>query len=519
VGREGAPRATPVRLTSDPAEDRSPAISPDGRRLAFSSRRNGYWNLYLLAPDGGVTQLTDDPAYDGAPAWSPDGRRLAFDSTRSGDLDVWLLDLEGGGEPINLTAESPSGECDPVWSPDGTRVGFTSWRYGDKDLFSVDLESGEVRQLTSASSEEHLYGWSAHGELLYVAGTGVEQDVYGRVAGLDAEQPGTPLTRWRVVDAPVRSPDGTTLAFLRRARFGARLMLEHPGHFEDVPLWLTGEMEIVGPLAWTGIDAGWVDAQGEPLSLYVEQTTPGEDGLYALKPLEGITAPNARLSDRVDDSFAAMRARVLAESGHDFLSELSDVWRAMSYYSPGSSYTSWHKAGRAIDVLLDYLSPDRRQRWLVVVLEPGGGEVLWRLYLRADQQDGSQGAPLKVRPWDLTADARSNGTGGLLQRIPDGYYVDLTDLMAQYGWLRISSQDHPSFHWYDNLMAVEYWHFQKTDGLLWYEAMSELYPAALMHQYHRWEVQQERGTEAWMAHAKGVPLPESELRLLERLAP
>jgi TolB protein len=221
----------------------------------------------------------------------------------------------------------------------------------------------------------------------------------------------------------------------------------------------------------------------------------------------------------VDDSFTALRARVLAESGHDFLSELSDAWRRMDYYSPGSSYTSWHKAGRAVDTLVDYLSPNRQERWLEVALEPGGGEVLWRLYLRCVEQDGSQGAPLTVRPWDLTADARSNGRGGRFKRMPNGYYVDLTDLMAQYGWLRISSWDHPEFHWYDSFIGLEYWHFQKRDRLLWYDAMLELYSAERMFEFHRWEAQQEKGTPAWKAHVKGVPLLPPELRLLERLEP
>lgn len=518
VGREGEPRAAPLRLTSDPAEDRSPAISPDGRRLAFSSRRDGVWNLYALDPDGTVSQLTGDPAYDGAPAWSPDGRRLAFDSMRSGNLDVWLLDLESG-ERTNLTGESESGECDPVWSPDGTQIAFTSWRYGDKDVFSLNLESGEVRQLTSDTGEEQLYGWGADGDLLYVAGTGEAQDAYARAVDLAADRPGRRLTRWQVIDAPVRSPDGTALAFLRRARYGARLMVERPEDADDLPRWLTDEIDVAGPLVWTGTLAGWREAQGEPEALYEERTTPGEDARFALKDLEGVTAPNARLSDRVDDSFVAMRARVLAESGHDFLSELSDVWRAMSADSAGSSYTSWHKAGRAFDILLDYYSPDRRQRWLEVVLEPGGGEVCWRLYLRAARQDGSQGMPLKVRPWDLTADARSNGRGGRYRPMPDGYYIDLTDRMAQYGWLRISSHDHPGFHWYDSLMAVEYWHVQKTDGLPWYAAMLELYTEERVAQYHRWEVQREKGMPAWLAQAKGVPLPLKEVRLLERLAP
>jgi TolB protein len=296
-------------------------------------------------------------------------------------------------------------------------------------------------------------------------------------------------------------------------------MVEHPEDASALPLWLTGEMDVVGPLAWTGTVAGWREAQGEPAALYKERAASRDDGTYALMPLEGVTAPNARLSDRVDGSFLALRARILQESGHDFLSELSDAWRGMSVDSAGSSYTSWHKAGRAFDTLVDLLSPDRSERWLEVVLEPGGGEVCWRLYLRCVAQDGSQGRPLTVRPWDLTADARSNGQGGRYKRMPNGYYVDLTDLMAQYGWLRISSHDHPDFHWYDNFLAVEYWHFQKTDGLRWYDAMLELYPADVMDAYHGWEVQREKGMAAWLAHAKGIPLPPEELRLLDRLAP
>jgi TolB protein len=518
VGLAGEPPAEPVRLTAHPAEDRFPAISTDGRRLAFVSRRNGYWNLYVLAPDGTIAQVTDDAAYDGAPAWSPDGRWLAFDSLRSGNLDVWLLDLESDGPPVNLTADSASGECDPVWSPDGTQIAFTSWRYGDQDVFAVDLESGEMRQLTSAPSEEHVYGWGADGELLYLLATGEDQDAYRRADDRAADTPGRRLTRWRVVDAPVWSPDGTALAFLRRARYGARLMVEHPEQTGDLPLWLSDEIDVAGPLAWTGTDAGWRAARGEALVLYEERVAPDEGGLYDFVRLEDVSAPNARLSDRVDDSFVAMRARILEESGHDFLSELSDAWRAMDWYSEGSSYTSWHKAGRAFDVLLDYFSADRR-RLLEVVLEPGGGEVFWRLYLRCAEQDGRQGMPLRVRPWDLTADARSNGRGGRYRRMPDGYYVDLTDLMAQYGWLRISSHDHPDFHWYDRLMAVEYWHFQKTEGLTWYDAMLELYPAERMYEVHRWEVQQELGMPPWLARAKGIPLPLEERLLLDRLEP
>jgi len=441
---------------------------------------------------------------------------------RGGDLDVWVLDLSSG-ELVNLTADSNAGECDPVWSPDGTEVAFTSWRYGDLDVFAVDLDTGTVRQLTSSPADERLVAWTSAGELLYTVTEGERQEAYARSADADPEERGQRLTHWLYVDAPVWAPDAARsgedayLAFLYRRTHGSRLYLQRPGVPADLPLRLTGEMSIRGPLSWTGIDGAWTQTQGEPVVLYEERTAPGDGAPYDLEPLEGVTVGNPWLSDRVDDSFAAMRQRVIDETGHDFFAELSDAWRGVSFGSALSSWTSWHKTGRAIDTLMDYLSPDRRQRWLELVLEPGGGEVYFRLYLRCARQDGSQGAPLKVRPWDVTAAGRENGRGGRRKAIPSGYYVDLTDLMARYGWLRIAAHDQPGFHWHTHFVALEYWHFQKTDDLLWYQAMLELFPPDVIEMHHSWGMQQSKGTPLWLAAAKGVPIPPEERRRLDML--
>ncbi|QLQ04692.1 MAG: PD40 domain-containing protein [Anaerolineae bacterium] len=72
-----------VRLTNDAGEDRLPAWSPDGKRIAFASDRTGNADLYIMDADGqNLTQLTSGLERDGHPAWSPDGAWLAFNSGR-----------------------------------------------------------------------------------------------------------------------------------------------------------------------------------------------------------------------------------------------------------------------------------------------------------------------------------------------------------------------------------------------------------------------------------------------------
>src|SRR3954447_20241378 len=55
---------------------------------------------------------------------------------------------------------------------------------------------------------------------------------------------------------------------------------------------------------------------------------------------------------------------------------------------------------------------------------------------------------------------------------PTGYFVDFTALAATYGWRRIAAQERENFNWHSELLALEYWHFERRDGLSWYGAVS-----------------------------------------------
>ena len=83
------------RLTRHPALDYWPVWSPDGQRIAFTSNRDGNYEIYVMDADGrNLRNLTHHPAQDNYAAWSPDSRRLAFISNRDGGHDVYVMDVQ-----------------------------------------------------------------------------------------------------------------------------------------------------------------------------------------------------------------------------------------------------------------------------------------------------------------------------------------------------------------------------------------------------------------------------------------
>ncbi|MBI4577401.1 MAG: TolB family protein [Planctomycetes bacterium] len=109
------------RLTNSPTRDAHPKFSPDGRLVAFSSDRNGDWDIFVISAteSGPSWQVTDSGQDDVYPTWSPDGRRLAYSSRDGGgDWTIWIRDL-ATSELVNL---GPG--LFPEWSPDGERLAF-----------------------------------------------------------------------------------------------------------------------------------------------------------------------------------------------------------------------------------------------------------------------------------------------------------------------------------------------------------------------------------------------------------
>jgi dipeptidyl aminopeptidase/acylaminoacyl peptidase len=245
-------------------------IDPAGRRVAlvlteFDRERNGYrsavWLVDLERPQ--PRRLTWGGRRDRHPRWSPDGRRLAFLSEREGEDQVWVLDLEAGGEARRLTSRR-GGVSDFAWSPDGSALALvgrdpkpeppsppgpdaryiTRLRYkangeGFRDdrrahIYVADAVTGEARQLTHGPWDDGEPAWSPDGRTIaFTSARGDEADPWFGpdlytvpAAGGD---PRPLVTKPGGLSSPAFSPDGTRVAYLAGAGRAAG---------ENVDVWL-----------------------------------------------------------------------------------------------------------------------------------------------------------------------------------------------------------------------------------------------------------------------------------------
>jgi TolB protein len=146
----------------------SPAWSPDGLKLAFSSSRTGDPEIYVTNADGGdVKRVTESPGPDVSPAWNPKtGAQIAFVSGRTKLPQIYTMELDG----TNVQRMTDTGYAvSPSWSPNGQFLVFAWARSygpgvpGSRDVYIMDVASKQWSQLTSNSGTNDVPSWSPDG--------------------------------------------------------------------------------------------------------------------------------------------------------------------------------------------------------------------------------------------------------------------------------------------------------------------------------------------------------------------
>jgi Tol biopolymer transport system component len=177
-------------LTSGDYDEVLPAWSPDGKSLAFVSKRrpdfdrDNNWDLYVIdaAPRGGVAprQLTtfegpdNDPDTESRPAWSPDGRSIAY--LQGGPLKLIYYAVQklavvpaAGGAPRILTAGLDRNATNPVWSGDGSSISFLLEDDRTVGLARVPAAGGAIERLVSGSRVVSAFAAGANGKVAVLA--------------------------------------------------------------------------------------------------------------------------------------------------------------------------------------------------------------------------------------------------------------------------------------------------------------------------------------------------------------
>ena len=222
------------------ANDRAPALSADGRMIAWERELGGGGDvssveIWTMKADGSDARaVVQNGSFNRSPSWAPDGS-IVYTSRVSGSDQIWRV-VPGGAAPVRLTTGGAADQF-PRVSPDGSRILFQSNRALDFDVYVMNADGSGVRNLTARAGDDRFPAWTPDGQrLLWTRfdDATLSFDLWAMPAA--GGEPAVVVATGFNELAPSVSPDGLQIVFQSDRQPPARLYVAPIGGGEARPL-------------------------------------------------------------------------------------------------------------------------------------------------------------------------------------------------------------------------------------------------------------------------------------------
>lgn len=244
------------RLTFNDAVDNGAAWSPDGQRIAFTSRREGGFEIFLMNADGTnqrrLTNLSASGLGATQAAWSPNGKRIAFRSRWR--PDIYVINVDGSGL-TNLT-NHPASDVAPAWSPDGRRLAFVSERTGRAAIYVMNADSRKVKRLMYNVARLPYLAWSPDGRrIAFHSERDRDREIY--VMNADGTEPVRLTSNSGPDEHPSWSPDGQQIVFHRLVLGHVQIYIMNADGSQQRRITELSSVVFNGFPNWSPLRRGW----------------------------------------------------------------------------------------------------------------------------------------------------------------------------------------------------------------------------------------------------------------------